>query len=342
MTARELDAAGITDPALRHAYTHCRELNARHGKTYFLATRLLPARHRPAVHALYGFARWADDIVDSLGDRSTNAERSVALEELATSLRTGLREGHSGEPVVQALADTAHRYEIDARHFQDFMTAMRDDLTVTDYPTYADLRGYMHGSAAVIGLQMLPVLGTVVPRAEAEPYAADLGVAFQLTNFLRDVGEDLDRGRVYIPAELLAAHGVDRDRLLWSRATGRSDHRVTDALRAFEALTRGVYRQAVPGIALLDPVSRPCIRTAFVLYSGILDAVAADGYNVLHRRAVVPRRRRAVVALDGLARIMHARIRHRSTAPASGPGHSCAGRTPDTLTLATSAREEAA
>ncbi|MHC5264016.1 phytoene/squalene synthase family protein [Streptomyces sp. UC4497] len=342
MTTRELDAAGVTDPALRHAYTHCRELNARHGKTYFLATRLLPARHRPAVHALYGFARWADDIVDSLGERSTSDQRSVALEELAESLRHGLRAGHSSEPVVQALADTAHRYDIDPGHFHDFMTAMRDDLTVTDYPTYADLRGYMHGSAAVIGLQMLPVLGTTVPRAEAEPYAADLGVAFQLTNFLRDVGEDLDRGRVYIPADLLTAHGVDRGRLQWSRATGRSDHRVTGALRAFEALTRDVYRQAVPGIALLDPVSRPCIRTAFVLYSGILDAVAADGYNVLHRRAVVPRRRRAVVALDGLARIAHARIRHRSTPPASTPRHSCAGRTPDTPALTPSARGEAA
>ncbi|WP_428951114.1 phytoene/squalene synthase family protein [Streptomyces sp. cg35] len=312
MTARELDAAGITDAALRSAYTRCRRLNARHGKTYFLATRLLPADRRPAVHALYGFARWADDIVDSHTDELKNSERTTALQQLSTRLQHGLSTGRSTEPVVQALADTAHRYAIDARHFEDFMSAMRDDLTITDYPTYEDLRRYMHGSAAVIGLQMLPVLGTTVPRAEAEPYAADLGVAFQLTNFLRDVGEDLDRGRVYVPADLLNAHGIDRDRLQWSRDTGRRDTRITHALQAFEALTRGVYRQAAPGIALLDPVSRPCIRTAFVLYSGILDAVAADGYSVLHRRAVVPRRRRAAVAVDGLARIVHARISHRS------------------------------
>jgi phytoene synthase len=312
VTARELDAAGLTDPALRHAYTHCRRLNARHGKTYFLATRLLPAHRRPAVHALYGFARWADDIVDCHGSRPDPLERTAALEHLSASLRHGLDTRLSTEPVVHALADTAHRYAIDPRHFHDFMTAMRDDLTVTDYPTYADLRRYMHGSAAVIGLQMLPVLGTTVPRGEAEPYAAALGVAFQLTNFLRDVGEDLDRGRVYIPAELLNAHGVDRDQLHWSRATGRRDTRITHALRAFEALTRDVYRQAAPGIALLAPVSRPCIRSAFVLYSGILDAVADDGYSVLHRRAVVPRRRRAVVALDGIVRIVHARVRHRA------------------------------
>ena len=102
------------------------------------------------------------------------------------------------------------------------MASMRSDLHVTDYPTFDDLRRYMHGSAAVIGLQMLPVLGTVVPREDAAPHAAALGVAFQLTNFLRDVGEDLDRGRIYLPADLLAAHGVDRELLHWCRRTGRT------------------------------------------------------------------------------------------------------------------------
>ncbi|MFC6063761.1 phytoene/squalene synthase family protein [Streptomyces ochraceiscleroticus] len=309
MTDRELDAAGITDPALRTAYTRCRALNARHGKTYFLATRLLPPEHRPAVHALYGFARWADDIVDDLDDRATTADRRHALDLLQRRLESGLRHGDSPEPVVRALAHTAARYGIDHRHFTDFMASMRSDLVVTDYPTLADLRRYMHGSAAVIGLQMLPVLGTVVPRETAEPHAAALGIAFQLTNFLRDVGEDLDRGRVYLPADLLAAHGVDRELLLWSRATGRRDPRITEALHAAAGLTRGVYRQAAPGLPMLAPVSRPCIRTAFVLYGGILDAVRDDGYAVLHRRAVVPRRRRAAVALQGLAQVTAARAR---------------------------------
>ncbi|MFE0389643.1 phytoene/squalene synthase family protein [Streptomyces bungoensis] len=314
MTDRELAAAGIADPALRAAYDHCRTLNARHGKTYFLATRLLPVERRPAVHALYGFARWADDIVDSLDPAAGAGARVEGLTALQDALETGLRDGRSREPVVMALADTARRYGIEHAHFRDFMAAMRADLTVTDYPTYADLRGYMHGSAAVIGLQMLPVLGTVVPREEAAPHAAALGVAFQLSNFLRDVGEDLDRGRVYVPADLLAGHGVDRELLRWSRDTGRPDRRITAALREFEALTRGVYREAAPGLAMLDPVSRPCIRTAFVLYGGILDAVARDGYAVLHRRAVVPRRHRAVVAADGLTRVAAARLRVRHQA----------------------------
>ncbi|MFI0938497.1 phytoene/squalene synthase family protein [Streptomyces sp. NPDC021020] len=318
---RSLDRAGVTDPRLRAAYLRCRDLHARHGRTYYLATGLLPPARRPAVHALYGFARWADDIVDSLSPGTSPQQRADALDRFEQRLHAGLLAGDSPEPVVHALADTAARYRIDHRHFTDFLASMRADLVVTDYAAYTDLQAYMHGSAAVIGLQMLPVLGTVVPREQAAPYAAALGVAFQLTNFLRDVGEDLDRGRVYLPQDLLGAHGVDRELLLWSRRTGRSDPRVTAALQAAEDLTRGVYREAEPGIALLDPVSGPCIRTAFTLYRGILDAIARDGYTVLHRRSAVGRRRRAAVAGAGLARIAAARLRARyADRPPSSPG----------------------
>jgi len=311
MSRRELDAAGITDPRLRADYRCCRSLNARHGRTYFLATRLLPLERRSAVHALYGFARWADDIVDDLDRRLTPAERDRMLRRLEGDLARGLRAGGGDEPVVRAVADTAERYAIDPTLFADFLASMRSDLSVTDYPTYADLRAYMHGSAAVIGLQMLPVLGTVVPREEAAPHAAALGVAFQLTNFLRDVGEDLDRGRVYLPGDLLAAHGVDRPLLEWSRRTGRHDPRIRAAFMAAEALTRRVYREAEPGIAMLDPRVRPCIRTAFVLYGGILDAIARHDYRVLHSRAVVSRGRRAATAAAGVAQVLGARCRGR-------------------------------
>ncbi|MFD5449640.1 phytoene/squalene synthase family protein [Streptomyces sp. NPDC127100] len=313
MTRRELDAAGITDPALRAAYAECRRLNARHGRSYFLATRLLPVERRPAVHALYGFARWADDIVDDLDRPRTPAERDRLLKALEGDLAHGLRTGAGDEPVVRAVADTAGRYGIEHTLFADFLASMRSDLHVTDYPAYADLRSYMHGSAAVIGLQMLPVLGTVVPREEAAPHAAALGVAFQLTNFLRDVGEDLDRGRVYLPADLLGAHGVDRPLLEWSRRTGRTDPRIRAALVAAEDLTRREYRAAEAGIPMLDPRTRPCIRTAFTLYGGILDAIADQGYTVLHRRAVVSRRRRAAVAAAGVVQIAAARRRAART-----------------------------
>ena len=345
LTTRELNAAAIRDPALRAAYASCRRLNARSGKTYFLATRLLTPVQRPAVHALYGFARLADDIVDgppyALPARPTRRPasapgtedvRAARLDSLEEELRKSLRGGHSSHPVLAALVDTALRYRIAPEHFTDFMRSMRMDLRITDYPTYRDLRGYMHGSAAVIGLQVLPVLGAAVPRATAAPHAASLGVAFQLTNFLRDVGEDLDRGRVYVPTEMLSAHGVDRALLRWCRGTGRTDPRVRAALRDLAAVTRDTYRHAALGIPMLHPVSRPCVETAYVLYQGILDEIEAGEWAVLHRRAVVPRRRRAAVAVRGLARVALRRARRadgRPSAPEPDPGPPADPQMPD-------------
>jgi 15-cis-phytoene synthase len=317
--AAELDAAGITDPALRAAYGTARGLNAAHGRTYFLATRLLPPARRPAVHALYGFARYADEIVDDLDDHSPVAEKAARLDALGARLETALDGGPTDVPVLAALADTARRYAIDRRHFADFMVSMRMDTTVTEYATFDELDVYVHGSAAVIGLQMLPILGTVVPRAEAEPPAAALGVAFQLTNFLRDVGEDLDRDRVYLPRDELAAFGVDRELLVWCRRTGRGDARVRRALAHLTARTRATYRRAAPGVAMLEPVSRACVACAFTLYGGILDEIEKAGYDVLGRRVAVPRRRRAAVAVPGLARALVARARTPAGAPARTP-----------------------
>jgi phytoene synthase len=306
---RDLDAAGVTEPELRAAYATCRELNARHGRTFFLATQLLPPARRPAVHALYGFARYADEIVDDLRDGAPATARAARLDALDEQLQQALVGRPAAHPVVAAVADTARRYEIDPAHFAAFVASMRMDTYVTDYATFDDLAVYMHGSAAVIGLQMLPVLGTTVPRAEAEGPAAALGVAFQLTNFLRDVGEDLDRGRVYLPTDELAAFGVDRELLTWCRRSHRPDPRVRRALAFLVAHTRAVYRRAAPGVDMLEPVSRACVACAFTLYRGILDRIEAAEYHILHRRVSVPAHTRAAVAVPGVVRALVARAR---------------------------------
>ena len=298
MSRAELDAAGITDPRLRSAYRRCRELNARHGRTYFLATRLLTRAQRPAVHALYGFARWADDIVD--GDAGSSAAE-VRLDALERELFAGL-DGGSGHPVVAAVADTAARYGIRRWLFENFLRSMRMDLTVTDYADRAELEVYVRGSAEAIGLELLPVLGTTCAPERAAPHAAALGKAFQLTNFLRDVAEDLDRGRVYLPADELAAFGVDRDLLAWCRRRGRTDPRVRRALADQHATTRRIYDFAQEGIALLRPVSRPCVQTALVLYSEILDRIEESGFAVFSHRARVGNLRRLQVAGAAVAR----------------------------------------
>ncbi|MGQ0772981.1 MAG: phytoene/squalene synthase family protein [Pseudonocardiales bacterium] len=305
---------------LRASYTRCRALNATHGRTYFLATRLLPPSARPAIHALYGLARYADEIVDDLSDNRPWPQRLTELDALADQLREGLAQGHCAHPVLAAPVHTALRYRIDPQHFTDFMASMRMDRPVEQggvagYRNFDDLNRYVHGSAAVIGLQVLPVLGTVVPRQQAEPHAAALGVAFQITNFLRDVGEDLDRGRVYLPADELAAFGVDRALLTWCRRTGRTDPRVRRALAHLVARTRAIYRRAAPGIPMLAPVSRACVATAFTLYGGILDEIESAGYDVLARRVAVPTRRRIAVALPGLSRALAARMVQRRQQP---------------------------
>jgi len=280
------------------AYAQCRRLNAHHGKTFYLATLLLPADRRPAVHALYGFARLADEVVDNPG--SSPALELDALERRLKAALTGVVD----HPVLAALADTVARYGIEHTLFEEFLASMRMDLHQCEYASYAELRTYMRGSAEVIGLQMLPVLGA---EDGAEPYAAALGEAFQLTNFLRDVAEDLDRGRVYLPADELAAFGVDRALLEWCRASGRRDRRVRAAMAHLAARTRAVYRHAAPGIALLAPESRPCVSVAFTLYQGILDELGAADYDVFGPRAVVPTSRRLAVALPGLVRALLAR-----------------------------------
>lgn len=313
MISSELDAAGVMDPSLREAYRQCREINARDGKTFFLATRLLAPAQRPAVHALYGFARRADDILDEFDETRGEEARAQQLQHFSTQLFNALVENQAStdDPTLTAVVHTARRYDIGWQLFDDFLASMRMDLTVTDYPDRTSLERYMYGSAEVIGLQMLPILGTVGPREDAAPAAAALGKAFQLTNFLRDVDEDLNRGRVYLPADELAAHGVDRDVLLWCQTNRRIDARVRRALQEQHAVTRRVYAAARPGVAQLAPASRPCVETALKLYSEILDRIEEIDFEIFSQRATVGKGRRVAVAGAGVVRAWGARLRHR-------------------------------
>ncbi|MGW4327211.1 phytoene/squalene synthase family protein [Nocardia sp. NPDC004573] len=292
------------------AYRECRQIAATHGRTYFLATRLLSAERRPAVHALYAFARMVDDVVDradspaGASDRAPAAELDLIERDLRAALQSPVGRTASPQPralVLAAVTHTIHRYGIAAQHFWTFLDSMRMDAPGTPafrnrYATMAQLRAYMRGSAAAIGLQLLPVLGTIVPVREAEPAAAALGEAFQLTNFLRDVAEDLDRDRVYLPADALTAFGVDEELLFECRRTGRTDPRVRRALAHLIAVNRDLYRRAEPGIDLLEPRVRPAIRTAATLYADILRHIESSDYAVFGHRAVVPHHHRLRIA----------------------------------------------
>ena len=286
----ELTAAGITDSDLRASYEECKRLNALHGKTYFLATLLLPKAKRPFVHALYGFARYADEIVDDLASELSIEEKAEALSNWGNGVLADLKKGTSDDHVGRALIDTVKRFDIPHEHFEAFLHSMTMDLTVQEYETYEDLLEYVYGSAAVIGLEMVPILGPL--HNDAFEAAKKLGIAFQLANFIRDVDEDLDRGRVYLPIKELAQFGVTREMLEERVLTPE----IIEALKFQIARVRQLQSEAAPGIAMLEATSRPCIEAASTLYCGIVDEVEKIGYDIFNQRAKTSTGRRIRVA----------------------------------------------
>jgi phytoene synthase len=289
---------GSDETDLSTSYRRCRELHRLHGRTYYLATRLLPAWKRPHVHALYGFARYADEIVDRTALRPP-PERERLLRDWSDRFLAGL----NGEPIddllLPAVLHTIAVFRLDRADFALFLRSMAMDLTVGEYDSYADLLSYMEGSAAVIGTIMLPILEPPDPAAAREP-ARQLGLAFQLTNFIRDVAEDLDRGRVYLPQQDLARFGVTTAQLREAAAARRATPKIKELIAYEISRARVHYAAAAPGIDLLTGGSRACVRTAFGVYGAILDEIERADHDVFARRAVVPTHRRLRLAAQSL------------------------------------------
>lgn len=291
MSKADLLKAGITDPALQESYELCRQLNKKHGKTYYLATLLLPPEKRPYVHALYGFARYADEIVDDLSSTLTDTQKAEELRNWSNKFFASFDSGITDDPVCLAVLDTIKRWNLPKAHFEAFIHSMTMDLTVTEYKTYEELYEYVYGSAAVIGLQMVPILEPSDPKAY--DHAMELGVAFQLANFIRDVNEDLDRGRVYLPLDELAQFGVTRNDLEKRIATPE----IKNALDKQIQRVKDLEQRSRIGISMLAPSAQPCIETARILYCGIVDEVVKNDYEVFKVRATVPLTKRLAVAL---------------------------------------------
>jgi len=270
---------------LDESYARCRELNKAYGTSYYASTYLLPRVKRHHVHALYGFCRHADDIVDDLGPASVD-DRTRALSDFGERFFADLERGDSDDEVLKAVVHTVNAFDLNPDCFRRFLRSMTMDLTVSSYDTFDDLLDYMDGSAAVIGELMLPILEPT--SGAALRHARDLGLAFQLTNFLRDVSEDLDRGRLYLPQEDLRRFNADP----WAR-------RVTPEWRdlmTFEiGRTREYYGSADLGVAMLPVSSARCVKTARRLYSEILDRIEAADGDVFTSRVRVPTTRKALV-----------------------------------------------
>jgi phytoene synthase len=228
-------------------------INRHYGKTYYFSSCLFPAHLRPAVHALYAWVRYPDEWVDNPGDLSI-AEQRDKLGEWRDATADAIKTGHSDHPVLAAFADAARRHEVSLAHMRDFLEAMERDLVVSTYETFDDLQRYTWGSASVVGLMMCAILGATDKRAV--PYATDLGLAMQLTNFLRDVGEDWrERGRIYLPLEDLRRFGVSQGDIAKGRLTDNFC-----ALVRFEAeRTRAIYARSDAGFGYIpDEGACPC------------------------------------------------------------------------------------
>lgn len=276
---------------LDRSYRTCKRLSREFGATYYWSASLLNAQQRKHVYALYAFCRYADDLVDT-GDAS-HEERERSLREFGNQFFSDLSTGSSQHPILQAVVDTAIALELPVEYFERFMHSMTMDLTVRAYESFDDLMAYMDGSAAVIGEMMIPVLQPSTP--EAVGAARSLGIAFQLTNFLRDVGEDLDRDRVYIPQETLRKFGADpTNRMVTPEWRLAMQHEI--------ARTRSFYVDAEKGIHTLHGPAKRCIRAAHNLYGQILGRIENNDYDVFTQRARVAQWRKLAVAAKAFRR----------------------------------------
>jgi phytoene synthase len=262
--------------SLPDAYRSCHAMIRQHSKSFFFSSQLLPPAKRQAVRALYAFCRTSDDTVDM-------AEHDPA-HELAAWVRLVRAPQPPGDnPVLLAWYDTCHTYNLAPELTAELLAGVAMDLTIHRYTTFADLWLYCYRVASVVGLLSMGIIGH---QPQAEPYAIKLGVALQMTNILRDVGEDARRGRVYLPQEDLERFGLTAQDIL----DGVHDERFVALMRFEIARTRTLYEESWPGIALLSTDGRLAIGAAARVYRGILDKIEANNYDSHNRRAFVPLR----------------------------------------------------
>lgn len=283
---------------LDEAYTHCNTITATHSRSFHLASSLLPADKRRAVRALYAFCRISDDIVDAsiakefvdnafVDDRE---ESEVDLNDIGGELeawrdRMLTHVPSQNDLVAVAWFDARSRYHIPKKYAVQLIDGVARDLHQSRYSDFSELASYCYGVASTVGLMSMHIIGYAGDHAI--PYAIKLGVALQITNILRDVAEDFQAGRLYLPQDELQEFGLSDSHLQECISTGE----VTDSWRSFMRFqierNRRLYQEAMPGIKLLNSDGRFAIAAAAALYQGILDDIERNDYDIFTRRAHV-------------------------------------------------------
>ena len=274
----------LSDERLRDAYTHCRAITRYYAKTFYMATRFLPNEKQRSIFAIYGLCRYLDNLVDETVDLMHHQKIDISevdekLSEFGDKL-TGVYNGRkSDDPILNAFSHTLERYHIPIELPFKLMEGVRSDLVKNRYSSFKELYDYSYKVASVVGLMTSRVFGYT--NEKALEYAIDLGIAMQLTNILRDIGEDLDRNRIYIPQDELKMFEVSESDL-FNRV--KSENFL--ALMKFQIMrARKYYSLADIGIKMLDRDSRVPVYLARYNYSRILDKIVENDYNVFMERA---------------------------------------------------------
>lgn len=267
-------ADGPSSYSLSDAYRHCVGITRASSRSFYLSTQLLTPEKRLAIRALYAFCRTSDDIVDRNEDNAAHALANWVAQVHAPH-------APPDSPVLIAWNDTMARYGVPQALVDELLAGIAMDLTVNRYATFEELWLYCYRVASVVGLISMHIIGY---SEGAASYAVKLGVALQLTNILRDIGEDARRGRVYLPLEDLARFGLTDADIL----AGRFDDRFRDLMRFEIDRAHQLYEESWPGVALLAEDGRLAIGAAGEIYRGILGRIARQDYNVFARRAFVP------------------------------------------------------
>jgi Phytoene/squalene synthetase len=261
------------DVSLRKAYKQAEKITAQHSKSFYFASGLLSEEKRSAVRALYAFCRTVDDIVDE----SSDVERDSRLDYWRGMMETSSVADH--DLVAAAWADTLTRYHIPRHYALQLIDGVARDLSQVRYQTFDELATYCYGVASTVGLMSMYIVG--FQSNEAVPYAIKLGVALQMTNILRDVGEDYRNGRLYLPREELAFYGIQESNI--------AEGRITDHWRQFMKFqiqrTRQLYEDSWAGVKMLEREGQLAIGAASVFYQGILDEIEKNDYDVFTQRA---------------------------------------------------------
>ncbi|MBI4604100.1 MAG: phytoene/squalene synthase family protein [Planctomycetes bacterium] len=261
--------------SLESSYRYALDVARSRAKTFYYTFRFLPPERRRGILAVYAFSRRADDAVDSIEEAGSSPEQARA--ELAF-LRSLLGPGPPDDPLAPALQDTIRRFAIPLRPFEELLAGMEMDLVKRSYATFEELRTYCYRAASVVGLACIEVFGHTDPAARES--AVDLGIAMQLVNVLRDVAEDLARGRIYLPEEDMARFGYSADDL----RRGVVDDRFRDLMRFEAARAREHFRRADALYPLVLPESRYCPVLLMRFYWRILERIERQGFDVLTRR----------------------------------------------------------